>query len=882
MKATTDHTVNKQLDSRWQRFMHWTRWLLPITALLLVGYAVSHHFQQLDLINIHQTFKQVSLLNTVMLIVAGLFIASLNAGYDLLLSHWLKVDVDRSYVFRYAWLASAINNVAGFAGMTGAGIRYLALTHAGVSARQVVALVALVFLSMPVGLSILAAVVLLWHGELLSSLSAPKAISHIILLLVSLYGLLFLLIAGKGALHKRWLKDSPPLAFIQRLGLLAFSLLDWLMVSLLLWLCLWVVGVSVHFDDLLMAFTLAATLGVVSMVPGGLGVFEGSMLVLLGGITTQLESVMAALILFRVIYYFMPFLFALQLLPGAPLLREGSNLDGLFSRFQEHPLLRFGQIPLRFIGHISTRALSYFTFTVGLMLLLSAAFPTITTRIEALTPYFDLTLREGFHLSSVIAGTLLLGLSRGIRAGMKGAYHTTQIVVMIAIAVSLLKGLDYEEALLLIILSTVLAINKSEFQRIAYPLYSRHTLYWLLAGVLALLLAALLGDALYGSRHLFGQFNMFDHSQDAARYARALIVMLLTFLAWLGWTWYSMPFPPSMKIPDEKELQRAEKFYQNIACTGYSYLTFLRDKYLFYSKQNTALIQYGQKRNHLIVMGDPAAADSKSLAEGIREFRSEAEAYDRVAVFYQVDEDNLHHYLDAGFALLKLGEKARVDLQSFTLTGKKAQKLRTARNHGERDGLKFEILGQPLDEQIWQEIQAISNEWLNEKNAGEKSFSLGRFDRAFLSRAESIAVIRKKGRMLAFSSIVPSCKDTHEYSIDLMRHINDAPNGTMDFLFVKLMIHAQEAGFDWFDMGMAPLSGVGDSDWSRREERMIRMVYQYGNHFYNYKGLRDYKEKFHPQWRSIYLAYPRGRSLAAILLDVSALIAGGYRRVLGK
>ena len=59
---------------------------------------------------------------------------------------------------------------------------------------------------------------------------------------------------------------------------------------------------------------------------------------------------------------------------------------------------------------------------------------------------------------------------------------------------------------------------------------------------------------------------------------------------------------------------------------------------------------------------------------------------------------------------------------------------------------------------------------------------------------------------------------------------------------------------------------------------MGRFVYGHGETFYNFKGLRAYKEKFHPEWEPRYLAYPGGLALPRILADVSALIAGGYRQ----
>lgn len=864
------------------KLLQWLRWLLPLLALMLALGAASHEFRQIDMGAVHATFKQISLPATLLLIAAGMLVVSLNALYDVLLLRWLRIKANVAYVARHAWLASVLNNVAGFAGMTGAGIRYLALGNVGVTGRDAVAFAGLVLFSMPVGLSVLSTSVLFLHTDMLAQLTMPLNLAVLVLGLVSLYWVLFLLVAGGGGLHKRLLADTPPLAFPQRLGLLLVSLLDWLAVVLLLALCLWVVGERLPLDVLLAAFTVAATLGWVSMVPGGLGVFEGTMLVLLGGVVDDASLVLAALLLFRVVYYFIPFLFGVQMLSGMTLVKEGGGMDEFIRRFQAHPLLRLGQVPLRFLGQVSTQALAYLTFAAGVLLLVSAAFPAVATRLEALSPYMPLILREGFHLSSVMAGALLLGLARGISAGMRGAYHTTQGVLLLGIVVTLLKGLDYEEAMLLLVLSALLRANKAAFRHQGYPLTSRRSLRWLLAAGLALLLAAGLGEILYGSEQFTVRLGAFGHGADAARYARALIVMLLTFLAWLGWTWFSMPLPASMKLPDAGLLEQARRFYTGVGQTTYSYLTFLGDKYLLMGGAETALIQYGQQRNHLIALGDPAAADSAGVAEGIRAFRSMAEDYNRVAVFYQVDEANLHYYLNAGFALLKLGEKARVPLENFTLTGKKAQKLRTALNHGTRDGLSFEVAQHPLPEPLWRELQAVSDAWLEDKRAAEKGFSLGRFERAFLEQCSGFALVRQVGRLIAFASVTPDFGSAEEYRIDLMRHLADAPNGTMDFLFVNLMKHAAEAGYRWFDLGVAPLAGVGDSVWSPREERLIRLVYQYGNHFYNFKGLRDYKDKFNPQWRSLYLAYPRGVSLASILLDVAALVAGGYRQVLMK
>jgi phosphatidylglycerol lysyltransferase len=113
-----------------------------------------------------------------------------------------------------------------------------------------------------------------------------------------------------------------------------------------------------------------------------------------------------------------------------------------------------------------------------------------------------------------------------------------------------------------------------------------------------------------------------------------------------------------------------------------------------------------------------------------------------------------------------------------------------------------------------------------------------------------------------------------------MRHVDDAPRGTMDFLFARVMRWAKEQGHATFSLGMAPLSNVGDNPYARINERLAALAFQYGGRFYNYQGLRRYKEKFQPDWTGSYLAYPRGLWVPGLLIDIAALVSGGYRRFL--
>jgi phosphatidylglycerol lysyltransferase len=121
-----------------------------------------------------------------------------------------------------------------------------------------------------------------------------------------------------------------------------------------------------------------------------------------------------------------------------------------------------------------------------------------------------------------------------------------------------------------------------------------------------------------------------------------------------------------------------------------------------------------------------------------------------------------------------------------------------------------------------------------------------------------------------------------ELSVDLMRYRTGAPEDVMQFLLVRLMLWAKEHGYEWFNLGMAPLSGVEARPAGPLWNRIAALAYQYGEHFYNFQGLRQYKEKFHPVWTPRYLASPGGLTLPRILTNLVTLISGGFTELLRK
>jgi len=110
-----------------------------------------------------------------------------------------------------------------------------------------------------------------------------------------------------------------------------------------------------------------------------------------------------------------------------------------------------------------------------------------------------------------------------------------------------------------------------------------------------------------------------------------------------------------------------------------------------------------------------------------------------------------------------------------------------------------------------------------------------------------------------------------------MRYLPDASPFTMDYLFIRMLLWAKGQGYSVFNLGVAPLSGLETRPLAPLWQRFGAMIFRSGETFYNFRGLRQYKQKFSPEWQPVYLACPGGLAPARVLTDVTALISGGVR-----
>ncbi|MEP7012385.1 MAG: bifunctional lysylphosphatidylglycerol flippase/synthetase MprF [Acidobacteriota bacterium] len=793
-------------------------------------------------------------------------------GYDLLAGRYTGRVLPYGKTALASFVGYAVSNALGHPLLTGTPLKARMYNHWGIAALDVTRLVLFSLATFWLGFGTLAGLAFtieplaLPPSLLAFGLTSVRPIGVLFLVLVAAYltASVVAKVRWRGPMVIRGFElaiPRPSLALAQ----VAISSLDWALAGAVLYALLpdsW----RLSFPAFLGIYLLAQIGGLASQVPGGLGVFEGIMVALLPTEISRSEA-LGALVAYRGIYYFLPLLLAALLLAGHEL-RERSEQVGRIAR----RVRRIGRLGPELVPPV----LAVLTFVGGILLLASGATPAEPERLAWLDNFLPLPLLEVSHFVGSLVGVALLFLAQGLRRRVDIAYPLTVAMLAAGIVASLAKGLDWEEALVLAAMLAALLPCRRFFSRRAALFGAPFTPGSILA--IATVLAGSIWLGMFAYQHVGYSHELwwrFALDANAPRFLRASVGGLALVVAF-SLARLLRPAAPRPTLPSPEELDLAGRI---AAASPHSsaHLALLGDKELLWSQDRSAFLMYAVEHRAWVAMGDPVGPQA-AHAEVAWRFRELSSRFGGWPVFYQVSPASLPLYVDLGLTLLKLGEEARVPLATFDLEGRPRKKLRHAHKKGVEAGCSFEI--RPPGDVPIEQLSAISDDWLAHKGAREKGFSLGYFDPKYLARTP-VACVSCGGRIVAFANLWLGAPGT-EMSLDLMRYHRDAPAGVMDYLFLELLLWARQEGYAWFNLGMAPLSGLAGRALAPFWSRLGSSLYRHGEAFYNFQGLRQYKEKFDPVWEPRYLAAPGGLVLPRVLGDLATLIGGGLRGALGR
>ncbi|HNX25519.1 MAG TPA: phosphatidylglycerol lysyltransferase domain-containing protein, partial [Spirochaetota bacterium] len=621
--------------------------ILPVSGAVILSIALIFLYRELESYHLNEIiqklrdFPAAKLMAAILATVISYFIVTF---YDLLAFRYIKQKLSYPRIFFTSLVSYIFGNNIGMSVLSSGTVRFRFYSAAGLSSINIIKIITFTAATFWIGIVTLAGIVFI-----IEPVNSP-AILHIPFISLRAVGMIFLCIVAmyfavtvfykKTFNFKEWEIEIPD--WKTGLGQIAVSVTDWSIAGLVLYFLL-PESVQLSYTAFIPLFLLAQISGLISHVPGGIGVFETVIMLLLAG-QGGAPEIFSSLILYRFVYYLCPFAIGLLLFSAA----EVSVASGVMKKAASF-IVKW--VPMVFPG-----VLAILIFTSGAVLLLSAALPNINERMAWLNYIFPLHVIEVSHFFTALTGAGLLFLSSRIQKRLYSAYYMTIILLVSGIVFIMLSGLNYEEG---IVLATTLAVFypcRTFFYRKASLFDQSFSPVWGAAIVTVITMTTWFGFFAYKhvpySHDLWSSFGLLN---DTSRFMRGTAGIFGVFSI-LSLILLIRPVPARPSLPTETEMELVKSII-NRSGNPDGNLALLGDKYIFFNTDKTAFLMYGIQGKSWIVLGDPIGCGDE-IQEIIWDFREESHKEDANLVFFEVSQKYLPVYIETGMNILKIGEIA--------------------------------------------------------------------------------------------------------------------------------------------------------------------------------------------------------------------------------
>lgn len=825
-----------------------------VCIALTVMYKTLHTFSLQDVLNSLESLTAASIL--LGFIITGLSYWAIT-GYDVIALKHLNQNVPYPRAALSAFLASTFGNNIGFAILTGTSIRYRIYAPVGLTAMDIAGVSTMCALTTMLGMAFVFSTTMLWQSadgvasEFRFGLGVMQFMATAILIAMGSY----LIYSKYKPVTLRTANFSLKLPnATTTLTQIVLATTNLMLVGSLIYVLL-PRGIETSYIAFLGVFALALIAGSASNVPGGIGVFESVILVGLPEIPPA--ALLGSIILFRCIYYLTPLAVAAILL----VYHEASKQQGRLEELQDSGL--------DVLDEVGPQIMAMLIILAGMVLLFSGSIPIGFDRDQS-SIYVPLLIVEISHLLGAAAGIGLIIVARGINRRLTSAFSMAVKLLALGVVTTLLKGFGIKEALVFTAILGLLWYTRSEFRRSASLFDEGFTVEWV--SLISVLLAITIWLGLFSFKDVPYTASLwwnFSFDSDYSRFLRSILVVL-GISGTIAYQYLSRP-DPVPGLPESEILERVRSILKSATSTQAN-LVLLGDKRILFSDSGRAFLMYQIQGKSWVALGDPVGPDeNEEHFDLIWSFRALCDRYGAWPVFYMVDERKLPLYEKLDLSIEQLADVALMPLENFSLSGVMQQELIEVHQRVKNKGVQYEVLSGQDTLAVMPQLKAISDDWLSASNTNEMGFSRGFFD-SYYVRNFSCAIVRMDTKILAFA-VIWTTADDNEIGLDLMRYHSDAPKNIMDYLIIETMFWAKNQGFRWFDLGIAPLSGMKRHPLAPLWHRITVLMHGHRNDNRASKESGASIDGYKPVWRAKYLVSPGGVRTLKILADIKRLVS---------
>ncbi len=520
----------------------------------------------------------------------------------------------------------------------------------------------------------------------------------------------------------------------------------------------------------------------------------------------------------------------------------------------------------------------FFLMLLGLVNIFSVLTPPIADRLNFLQDYLPQDAINASNYLVIVIGVLLILLSVFLFRGLYNAWLAALVLAVLSLVGNLTKAIDYEEALLASFTIIMLLTTRKQYHMRSDPKLRRVGIFTALSLLSGVLLYGIVGFYYLDKRHFNIDFSFIEsvkstlscfllmtdgglvpHTNFGKGFLYSINGAGTIALVFLMYTLVK-PFTSRSRKEASEAKNLALELVNKYGSSPLDYFKTYFDKTYFFSDNKEAFVSYAIAGDYAVVLDNPVAANESELLKIICEFEGYCKINNLETVYYRVSEEGIKVHQSLGKRTLLIGQEAVLDLESFNLDGGEKKPMRNALNKVEKSGFTSRVYEPPLKEGLLQKLKLVSEEWLD-SGKEEELFSQGMFMWNELKQQTVITVENAEEKVVAFINIIPDYAMS-EGTYDLQRKLNDAPNGVMDFVLVKMFEYFKSRGIRYVNLGLVPMSGIEKG--KDIAESTIKFMYEQLPQFAHFKGLRDYKEKFNPSWHNKFLVYNHSYDLVRL------------------
>src|SRR6266487_154176 len=490
-------------------------------------------------------------------------------------------------------------------------------------------------------------------------------------------------------------------------------------------------------------------------------------------------------------------------------------------------------------------AIGLATGLVGLADMLSAVIPKLNWDIPL--GVWPVVAYHGAQKLTVVVGIFLVMLSYGLIRGKYQAWNITLGLLILSFFLHILRGGSVLAVLTALTLTIVLSVLFRYFQARSDPPSVRRGYIVLVLGLGIVVFYTLTGFVVH--------FEKF-----APLFERSLPMLCVSAVLY-GMISILRPVT-KMILPNEEERHVVASNTRIYGKNSISYFAMNEEKSYFFSASRKVVIAYVLVGTVAVVAGDPIGPESE-LAGALQEFKAFCSQQDWTMVFWQVRNNLVDLYHTCSMHLLKIGEDAVINTQTFTLKGGAMANVRSSAKRAEKEGLQVVFYrGQVQNVEQFVQMERISQRWVAQKGGSEMGFSMGQFNSIGDPEQITALAIDNYNLVHAFVTYIP-IYGRKGWGLDLMRRAERCAPGTMELLLSRSIEFLKNCGAEMVSLGLAPLSNANNEDASLLDNSIDVLTHRFGN-LKDSQSLFNFKKKFQPTWESRYLVFSHTLTLPKV------------------